>query len=93
MRKVIAVALVSIASVAALPTGSLAANPPGTGKPGHDCVEIEEAGGRVPGKSSSSPGSPFNEEGFRGQTGGTGGAHYNEENSQYDVACFQVSHH
>jgi hypothetical protein len=92
MRKVIAVALVSIASVAALPAGSLAANPPGTGKPGQDCVEIEEAGGSVPGNSSSSPGSPFNEEGFEGQVGGIGGANYNE-NSQYDVACFQVSHH
>jgi hypothetical protein len=92
MRKLIAVALASIATAAVLPAGSLAANPPGTGQPGQDCVEIEEAGGKVPGKSSSSPGSAFNEEGIDSAEGGIGGQHYNEENSQYDVACFQVSH-
>jgi hypothetical protein len=78
------------------PAGVMAArnpSPEGTGPPSQNCVEIEEAGGHVPGKSSSSPGSPFNEEGFEGQAGGTGGAHYNAERSQYDVACFQVSHH
>jgi hypothetical protein len=89
MRKLIAVALVSFAT-AVLPAGSLAANPPGTGKPGQSCQEIEKAGGKVPGKSSSSPGSPFNEEGIDSELGGIGGQHYNE-NSQYDVACFQVS--
>jgi hypothetical protein len=92
MRKLIAVALLSFALTAVVPAGSLAANPAGTGKPSQDCVEIEEAGGTVPGKSSSSPGSPFNEEGVNSPEGGIGGQHSNE-NSQYDVACFQVSPH
>jgi hypothetical protein len=93
MRRFVLAVFILGALAAFGPAGVMAArNPEGTGKPSQDCVEIEEAGGHIPGKSSSSPGSPFNEEGFEGQTGGTGGAHYNE-NSQYDVACFQVSHH
>jgi len=91
MRKFTAAMIVTVAFTAFGPSAVIAApNPEGTGLPLQDCVEIEEAGGQVPGKSSSSPGSPFNEEGFEGQTGGTGGAHYNET-SQYDVACFQTS--
>lgn len=61
-----------------------AANPSGTGHPNQSCEDI----GITPGHSSSSPGSPFNEAG----PGGIGGQHYSET-SQYDVACFQVSHH
>ena len=69
-----------------------ASNPSGTGLPSQSCQDIEAAGGTVPGNSSSSPGSPFNEPGINSTDGGIGGQHYNET-SQYDVACFQVSQH
>ncbi len=69
-----------------------AGNPSGTGLPSQSCQDIEAAGGTVPGNSSSSPGSPFNEPGINSVAGGTGGQHYNET-SQYDVACYQVSQH
>lgn len=48
------------------------------------------AGGTEPGHAASSPGSPFNEPSGT-NPGGTGGQHYNEM-SQYDVACYQLSH-
>ena len=67
-------------------------NPSGTGRPDQSCQDIEAAGGTTPGHASSSPGSPFNEPGINSANGGTGGQHYSET-SQYDVACFQVSHH
>lgn len=67
-------------------------NPSGTGPPSQSCQEIEAAGGTVPGHSSSSPGSPFNEPEINSENGGTGGQHYSEK-SQYDVACYQVSPH
>src|SRR5215472_3667102 len=69
-----------------------AGNPSGTGLPSQSCQDVEAAGGTVPGNSSSSPGSPFNEAGINSTDGGIGGQHYNET-SQYDVACFQVSQH
>lgn len=68
-----------------------AANPSGTGRPGQSCQDLEASGGTTPGHSAASPGSPFNEPGINSQNGGTGGQHYSET-SQYDVACFQVSH-
>jgi hypothetical protein len=67
-------------------------NPAGKGPPSQSCQEIEAEGGRVPGHSSSSPGSPFNEPEINSEEGGTGGQHYSEK-SQYDVACFHVSAH
>jgi hypothetical protein len=83
-------ALIGVAVAA--PTGALAArNPGGTGLPSQSCQEIEGEGGRTPGNASGSPGSPFNEPEINTEKGGTGGQHYNET-SQYDVACFQVSH-
>jgi len=84
----------AIAAVVLLgaPTGALAGNPSGTGPPSQSCQEIEGLGGHVPGKSSSSPGSPFNEPELNSENGGTGGQHY-AEGSQYDVACYQVSTH
>jgi hypothetical protein len=92
MRKVMVMAFVSLAAAAAAPAGSLAArNPSGTGKPSQSCQEIEASGGTTPGKAASSPGSPFNEPGINSAEGGTGGRHYSES-SQYDVACYQVSH-
>jgi hypothetical protein len=95
MRKLTAAVLVAAATAAIGPAGSLAARNPsetGTGKPGQSCQEIlpPEGTGKVPGRSSSSPGSPFNEPGLGSPEGGVGGAHYSE-NSQYDVACYQVS--
>jgi hypothetical protein len=63
-----------------------------TGQPNQSC-QAEPA---TPGNSASAPGSAFN-------TSGVAGTHYagtqpqNSKNpnsvSQYDVACFQVSHH
>lgn len=91
-RKLAAVAFIS-GMVAAIPTTAYAAaNPSGTGPPSQSCQDIEAAGGTTPGHASSSPGSPFNEPGINSPDGGTGGQHYSEK-SQYDVACFQVSHH
>jgi hypothetical protein len=99
MRKVIGVLLASIACLAVGPVGALAApNPSETGKPGQSCQEIEKAEMekgeevRTPGNAASSLGSPFNEEILNSPEGGIGGQHYSP-NSQYDVACFQLSTH
>jgi hypothetical protein len=69
-----------------------ASNPGGTGPPNQSCQDQETQGGSTPGHASSSPGSPFNESGINSTSGGTGGQHYSAK-SQYDVACYQVSHH
>lgn len=93
MRATITAALLAGAFVIAGGTPAFAAaNPSGRGLPSQSCQDIEAAGGTVPGHSSSSPGSPFNEPGINSVNGGTGGQHYNET-SQYDVACYQVSQH
>jgi hypothetical protein len=90
VRKLVAVT--AAAAVLAIPTGALAAsNPSGHGPPSQSCQDIEAAGGTTPGHAASSPGSPFNEPGINTTNGGTGGQNYSES-SQYDVACFQVSH-
>ena len=70
---------------------SAAANPSGHGLPSQSCQDLEATGGTTPGASANSPGSPFNEPGINSVNGGVGGQHYSET-SQYDVACFQVSH-
>ncbi|GAA2742280.1 hypothetical protein GCM10010440_16870 [Kitasatospora cinereorecta] len=74
-----------------------AANPSGTGPPNQSCQSFETpgTGAGAPGHSGTAPGSVFNEPGFGSTNGGTGGAAYNNAGapSQYDVACFQVSHH
>lgn len=92
MRRLLLAAIISalvlgVSSPSALAGGG---NPAGKGPPSQSCQEIEGAGGTVPGNSSSSPGSPFNEPEINSEEGGTGGRHYNEK-SQYDVACFHVS--
>lgn len=93
MRTAVSAALLAAGLVLATPVASVAAsNPSGTGPPSQSCQLVEGAGGRTPGHSSSSPGSPFNEPGINSANGGTGGQHYSAS-SQYDVACFQVSHH
>jgi hypothetical protein len=86
-------AAIAAAVLLGAPTAALAArNPSGTGPPSQSCQEIEALGGHVPGKASSSPGSPFNEPELNSEKGGVGGQHY-AEGSQYDVACYQVSTH
>ena len=92
-RRLLAVVLLATSLVTSVAGVAAAANPPGTGQPGQSCQAIEAApGGTTPGRSASSPGSPFNEPGINSPNGGTGGQHYSES-SQYDVACFQVSQH
>ncbi len=81
------------ALVALAPTGAVyAANPPGTGQPSQDCGSI----GVTPGHSVSAPGSAFNPNGTSGMVY-AGQQPQNSKNpksvAQYDVACFQVSHH
>jgi hypothetical protein len=93
MRRFAAFVMLSGVLLVGAPTAAFAAaNPSGTGHPNQDCADIEAAGGRVPGNSNLSPGSPFNEAGIDSAAGGIGGQHYTET-SQYDVACFQVSQH
>jgi hypothetical protein len=94
MRKLLTAAIVAALALAALAPAAYAGggNPGGTGPPSQSCQTIEEEEGTVPGHSSSSPGSPFNEPKINSVKGGTGGQHYSEK-SQYDVACFHVSSH
>jgi len=79
-------------AVLLVPAGAAVAaqNPSGHGLPSQSCQDITAAGGITPGHAASSPGSPFNEPSAT-SAGGIGGQHYNET-SQYDVACFQMSH-
>lgn len=93
MRRAAALTMFAGAILLGTPAAAFAsANPSGTGPPSQDCGAIEAAGGHVPGHANLSPGSPFNEAGIDSVNGGIGGQHYSES-SQYDVACFQVSHH
>ena len=91
MRQFLAATLVTFAIVCTAGPAFGDANPSGTGPPSQSCQAQEAAGGTTPGHASSSPGSPFNEPGINSPNGGTGGQHYSP-NSQYDVACYQVSH-
>jgi hypothetical protein len=80
---------VATPAFAATPSGSSPGNPNGTGRPSQTC--LSSTAPNEPGNASSSPGSPFNE------NGGTGGTHYAGNGpstvgtgvaSQYDVACY-----
>jgi hypothetical protein len=90
-RTSLAIALALALGAVGAGVTSAASNPSGTGLPSQSCQDIEAAGGMTPGHAATSPGSPFNEPGINSTSGGTGGQHYSET-SQYDVACFQVSH-
>ncbi len=92
LRSVAAGTLAAFLCLGGAASAMAAANPSGTGPPSQSCQDQLNSGGRTPGHSSSSPGSPFNEPGF-GNTpdGGHAGFVYSP-NSQYDVACYQVSH-
>ena len=88
--------------VAAAPPAFAAGNPSpsGTGQPSQSC--LSRTAPNTPGRTASSPGSPFNEPSDT-SSGGVAGQHYagqqpqNSKNptsvSQYDVACYQVSRH
>jgi hypothetical protein len=95
MRKAVAILGTAVVFATASTPVALAGggNPSatGTGPPSQSCQDQLTAGGTTPGGSASSPGSPFNEPGFGSTNGGTGGAHYSPS-SQYDVACYHVSH-
>ena len=90
MRKFLAGGGLVLALLLVPGVASAAPNPSTTGLPSQLCAGIEQSGGRVPGHSNTSPGSPFNEAGIDSTNGGIGGQNYTET-SQYDVACFQVS--
>ena len=66
------------------------------GPPNQTCQNFLMAGGKTPGHTSQSPGSPFDEPGFGAQpAGGKGGIAYSNAGApaQYDVACFQQFQH
>lgn len=88
---VIAVVALAIASAGA------AANPPGTGQPSQTC--LSSTAPAEPGHASTAPGSAFNETGpgtagvvYAGNGRTTSTPANGAAVSQYDVACFQVSH-
>ncbi len=72
-------------------------NPSGTGQPGQTCLTMT-TGFTEPGSASSSPGSPFNEiSGIAGPLYAGNGVSSTTPSSpnavsQYDVACYQLSH-
>ncbi len=91
-RKIVLVGLLVLVLMVALVGPAFAANPPGTGQPNQSC----QAQPSSPGNAANAPGSAFNPSGTAG-TVYAGQQPQNSKNpnsvSQYDVACFQVSHH
>jgi hypothetical protein len=97
------VLLLSTAVALASASVATADNPPGTGQPSQTCLSTA-TGPLEPGQAASSPGSPFNEPSATSDGGTAGGVYANPTAtsglasgnthvvSQYDVACFQVSH-
>jgi hypothetical protein len=83
LRKLLVItAVVSVLMVG--PVGvAFAANPPGNGQPGQTCGTDGATSAPGKGNSANSPGSPF--------VGGVADGKYNAAESQYDVACFQVT--
>ena len=91
IRKFILGVTVSTAIVMAGASAAFANSTGSTGQPNQSC----QAQPSTPGNAATAPGSAFN-------TNGVAGSHYagtqpqNSKNpksvSQYDVACFQVSH-
>ena len=92
IRKLILGVTLSTAIVLAGAGAAFADTTPGTpGQPGQSC----QAQTATPGNAAAAPGSAFNTSGVAG-TVYAGNAPQNSTNpnsvSQYDVACFQVSH-
>ncbi len=83
MRKLLIVTAIVCVSLISLAGIAFAANPPGQGQPGQTCGSFFAPNTPGGGNSAGSPGSPF--------TGGVSDGKYNAAESQYDVACFQVS--
>jgi hypothetical protein len=90
--------LTTLAVMAVLASTAVAGNPSGQGQPSQTC--LSSTAPQEPGNAASASGSAFNE-----SSPGTAGTVYagNGANtstpangaavSQYDVACYQVSHH
>jgi hypothetical protein len=103
MKRLFATGVIILA-LGAWPTvvARAASNPNGTGQPSQTC--LSSTAPNEPGQAASSPGSPFNE--VNGIAGGVyagnspqttpppAGTFPGQGNpvSQYDVACYQVSH-
>jgi hypothetical protein len=87
--------LAVIVSTAAGGAASAAPNPSGTGQPSVECGDKGAETHPGQGHAEAAPGSPFNDAGVAG-TVYAGEQPQNSRNdhsvSQYDVACFQVSH-
>jgi hypothetical protein len=83
LRKLLIVTAIVSVLLVSLVGMAFAANPPGQGQPGQTCGSQTAPNTPGGGTSASSPGSPF--------TGGVSDGKYNAAESQYDVACFQVS--
>jgi hypothetical protein len=100
MRSVVVVRVLTVAGtcaaslVVATAGPALAVSPGTTGQPGQTC--LSPTAPLEPGRAASAPGSAFNE--VSGTAGGVyaGSQPQSSQNpksvSQYDVACFQVSH-
>lgn len=71
-----------------------AGNPAGTGQPSQTC--LSSSAPMEPGNAASAPGSAFNENGGIAGSMYAGSQPQNSKNpksvSQYDVACYRVSH-
>jgi hypothetical protein len=83
----------TVAFATVVPSVALAGggNPSGTGPPSQSCQAQLTALGHTPGHTASSPGSPFDEQGFGSQpNGGNAGLNYSAK-SQYDVVCYHVN--
>jgi hypothetical protein len=94
MRMHFALASAAFALALGLAGGAFAADPHSgtTGQPNQSCEDQPS----TPGNASSATGSAFNPNGVAGSVY-AGQQDQNSKNpssvSQYDVACFQVSHH
>lgn len=94
MRKLIGSAAVLFALAASPAFG--AGNPSGTGQPSQTC--LSSTAPSEPGHAASAPGSAFNENGgtagnvYAGNGVSATTANSSHAVSQYDVACYQVSH-
>jgi hypothetical protein len=99
VKRVIVSTAIASCAVIGLTTPAFAGSgnpsPTGTGQPSQTCLSTA-TGPNEPGHAGTSPGSVFNEPGNTGpnDSGGTANVTYNGNGapSQYDVACFHVSH-
>ena len=98
-RALLTAVFVAIFGIAGAGTALATPSPNGPGQPGAPNVTCGDTNPMTPGGSASAPGSPFNENGtagtvYAGNPGTASLAHSNSTHavSQYDVACFQLSH-